>query len=365
MERRTSSASSFEAVIYDEKPSAISHRCSIKRKPLPKLTSMPGEYPEGRRLTPLLPMAKRPTSRGWGEEWTHLVRDTSLRGKGISNSDSAISLSSDSSGYMSSYGSSSDLSVSKRQGRPRTVTPSSSISNLSRRSPLSTMRYGILKDRITNMLTFHRSAEFPDVVIRPELRFLPPVIPPPHEWNLSRTASLSQLLPVADVHCLQRRPSVTVPPELLIRKPRKELPPLSKKQAPIIRKQTLDVKIPGAYIEYGRSLDHELKLEAHARKIEVESIARSESKREPKTPVRTPVGDFEKRYAPNPVDSRSRYRGKTPFALRSQIAASSKNSRPDSTQLMEAVQVEYVKVKPLRRLSLGEISPGLGKLWEI
>jgi hypothetical protein len=30
--------------------------------------------------------------------------------------------------------------MTKHTGRPRTVTPSSSISNLSRRSPLSTMR---------------------------------------------------------------------------------------------------------------------------------------------------------------------------------------------------------------------------------
>lgn len=177
-ERSISDVSSFEDEIFEEEPRAINHRCSIKRKPLPKSTLMPGDYPLERALSPLLPMAKRPSPRGWAEEWTHLVRDTSSKWKGISNSGLAISLSSVSSWYLSSSGSSSDLLISKRKRRPRTVTPSSSISNLSRRSPLSTMRYEMPQDHTCSLLTSHRSAEFPDVVIRPELRFLPPTIPP-------------------------------------------------------------------------------------------------------------------------------------------------------------------------------------------
>ena len=145
MEHSIPSVSSFEDEIYEEKPRALIVRSSIKRKPLPKSTSMPGEFPEERRLAPLLPLARRPASRGWGEEWRHLVRDTSGKGQRFSTADSAISFCSDSSGHLSSLGSRSDLSISKRHGRPRTVTPSSSISNLSRRSPLSTMRYAITK----------------------------------------------------------------------------------------------------------------------------------------------------------------------------------------------------------------------------
>jgi hypothetical protein len=66
----------------------------------------------------------------------------------MTNSDSGISMPyNSSSGYISSsdeslYKSRKQRSVmTKRPGRPRVITPSSSISNLSRRSPLSTMRY--------------------------------------------------------------------------------------------------------------------------------------------------------------------------------------------------------------------------------
>jgi hypothetical protein len=111
----------------------------MKRKPLPKTPSMSEISSPQRPITPLLPMAQKPRVRGWGEEWTHLVRDTGS--KGLTKSDSAVSgLSRSSSGYISSN--SSELSVSKRgqRTRPRVVTPSSSISNLTKRSPLSSMR---------------------------------------------------------------------------------------------------------------------------------------------------------------------------------------------------------------------------------
>src|SRR5271168_1860720 len=76
-----------------EKPRGINHQCSIKRKPLPKSLSIPGEYPPERPVTTLLPMPQRSTSRGWGEEWTHLVQDTGPKGKRILNLDSASPLS--------------------------------------------------------------------------------------------------------------------------------------------------------------------------------------------------------------------------------------------------------------------------------
>jgi hypothetical protein len=65
-----------------------------------------------------------------------------------------------------------------------------------------------------------------------------------------------------------------MPPELLVRKPSRELPPLPRDSSPIIRRKTLDVNIQEAYIEYVLSLDHDLRLEAHVRRIEVESISR-------------------------------------------------------------------------------------------
>lgn len=98
------------------------------------------EEAQERPITPLLPMAKRSSAvRSWGEEWKYTEK------KGIPKSDSAISgLSGISSGYTlsdrSSEGSLSARQERTRQKRPRVVSPSSSISNLGKRSPLSTMR---------------------------------------------------------------------------------------------------------------------------------------------------------------------------------------------------------------------------------
>ena len=171
------------------------------------------------------------------------------------------------------------------------------------------------------------------------------------------------------MHGLQRRPSLTLPPDLLIRKPSKDLPSLPRRPASKARRKTVDVKIPGAYIEHGQSPDFQRKSERPARLIEVESIARDENKRKAKSPLKLPTGNFDKSYAPGPLDSSSRYRDQRLITQRSHTVASSKvssrDSRPDSTQLMEAVKVEYVKVQPFRRLSLGEMSTGLGNLWEV
>lgn len=142
LDRSVSRTSSFEEL------RRTSPKSSTDKRPLPKPPSEDGERP----ITPLLPMARRSTSRsrGWGEEWIHTNSRTFLERK-ISggNSDSAVSLTYDSSeGYISSSDRSSHVSASRRPStgvarrvaRPRTITPSSSISNISRRSPLSTVR---------------------------------------------------------------------------------------------------------------------------------------------------------------------------------------------------------------------------------
>jgi hypothetical protein len=114
-----------------------SRLASPRTKPLPRAPSaMILEEPE-RPLTPLLPMAEIPRQRGWGEEWRHLARQ-SAKGS-LTKSDSAISgLSRSSSGYFSSMTQCSRSSQERKE--PRTITPSSSISNHKRRSPLSTVR---------------------------------------------------------------------------------------------------------------------------------------------------------------------------------------------------------------------------------
>lgn len=191
---------------HSEKSNTSSQSSNLNEKPLPKPPSVISDISPTRPITPLLPMAKPKitrsasnTSKGWGEEWTHLVREMKEgipEKNGTKNSlDSAISLTYDSSsGYvsssersshtrMSSYASTyrrsaiieggTYVTASRRTGvemnsyasgprrapvarrpRPRVVTPSSSISNISRRSPLSTMRFVELHVTICCLLTF-------------------------------------------------------------------------------------------------------------------------------------------------------------------------------------------------------------------
>lgn len=158
-----------------ERPRIVHHKGSVKRKTVPENENpehIPREWPQEqeRPITPLLPAVHRSRSRGWGEEWTWTPAedDGVPKKKALKHSDSAVSMarsdsssgfarSSSGSGYArsssgyarssSGYASTSDpesrprSKVQKRQPRTRTVTPSSSISNLSQRSPLSTMRY--------------------------------------------------------------------------------------------------------------------------------------------------------------------------------------------------------------------------------
>jgi hypothetical protein len=81
--------------------------------------------------------------------------------------------------------------------------------------------------------------------------------------------------------------------------------------------------------------------------------------------MRLPAGDFEKNYALNSVNWRARYHEQRLAVQCSHTTAASKDNRQDSTHLMGAVQVEYTKVEPLRRLSPGDISLGFRKLWEV
>lgn len=104
------------------------------------------------------------------------------------------------------------------------------------------------------------------------------MIPPPHEWNLSRTASMSQLIPVADVHVLQRRSSLNFPDQLSIGEPSKHLPPLPRAStAPLTRRKTSDIRVPGAFVEHQSSFDQEANLDEHLRKIEVAYVTRRQS----------------------------------------------------------------------------------------
>jgi len=278
------------------------------------------------------------------------------------------------------------------------------------------------------------------------------MIPSPHEWNSSRTASISQLIPVADMYGLQRRPSVNFPEQLKIQKPGKGLlPVLRASTAPLVRRKTSDIKVPGAYVEYRSSFDQDRNLDEHLRKIEVAYVTRRRStqnlqhessvqsdhplQHKPsiqsdrdlqhrmsmqndrplqhktliqsdrslprqssfqsddnltlqykasmqsdrslhhKTPmhndrsshrrssVQLPaVDETEKRSLPIRADSKSRYRGQKSFVHRAQKTIGATQVRPATSHPAEPVRDDFVKVTPFRRLSLGDISPGLGNI---
>ncbi|KAE8447849.1 hypothetical protein EG329_010078 [Mollisiaceae sp. DMI_Dod_QoI] len=467
LDRSISRTSSFRE--SGEKSKGSTPDSSIDEKPLPKPPSVVSDVSPERPTTPLLPMtrptrsASRSTTKGWGEEWTHLVRDMkegSPEKNGAKHSlDSAISLTYDSSsGYvsssersshtrMSSYASThrksaieggTYVTASRRSGvetnayasgprrapiarrqRPRVVTPSSSISNLSRRSPLSSMR----------------SAEYPEILVRPDLRYCPPRMSSQYEWIPSRTSSISALMPIADVHRL-RRTSMTFPDQMRLRGPSKTLPPLPRPMSPRppsrgpIRRRTTDIKAPGAYIEHQQSFDIESTLDDHLRKIEVEYVTRRQSKgklqsdgfspspsqslrapqnrlrrteklerraslirsspqlreesisqsmidvNEGPTPVRsnpelrisgqelmfTPSSGVQQPSPPVPIKPDSSHPDQKIIVNRSNTTVALRDARPGTAQPSGTTKGE-VEVKAFRRLSLGDMSSGLGDLF--
>lgn len=181
---------------YNEKnkPNTSKSSSDCNEKALPK---PPSEVSGGLSARSEAPIAapqpsrvrlKTSNSRGWGEEWTSFVNVQArapVRKDTKSSLDSGISLTYDSSsGYVSSSERSNHtrmsstasrrrisggvvdvvpyMTVSRRTGmeayaygqrrgpvvrrvRPRVITPSSSISNISRRSPLSSMRFVTLQ----------------------------------------------------------------------------------------------------------------------------------------------------------------------------------------------------------------------------
>lgn len=137
-EFRSSRACSID-VLDEESRHAVDTRMSCKGRSRSGTGTLPTveEAPE-RPITPLLPMKRTSVARSWGEEWKYTDK---VGEKRVAKADSAISgLSSSSSAYTLSDRS-SEGAAPRRQKRPRVVSPSSSIGNLGKRSPLSTMRF--------------------------------------------------------------------------------------------------------------------------------------------------------------------------------------------------------------------------------
>lgn len=202
------------------------------------------------------------------------------------------------------------------------------------------------------LLIINRSAEHPDVLVRSELRFCAPKVSPPHEWSSTRAAPISPLLPIADVYCLQR--SSLVPAPLSILKLSKELPLVPRKpvpQAPA-RRKTVDIRVPGAYVDFRPSLEHERNMDEQMQKIEAEYVSQIPGKRsQSKFPKRRPLGGVENKCSMTRVDSRARYREQRPLHQ-------ARSTTDLGGQLQEDPEVDdgSSQGKSFRRLSLGDIS---------
>lgn len=203
------------------------------------------------------------------------------------------------------------------------------------------------------LLIIDRSAEHPDVLVRSELRFCAPKVPPSHEWNSTRANPTPTLLPTADIYCLQRRSSL-VPAPLSILKTSKGLPLVPRKpvpQAPV-RRRTVDIRVPGAYVDFRPSLEHERNMDEQMQKIEAEYVSRIPSKRSlSRCPNRRPVGGVKPKSYMTRVDSRARYREQRPKHR-------ARSTTDLGGQLQEDLEVEVgsSQGKSFRRLSLGDIS---------
>jgi len=211
-----------------------------------------------------------------------------------------------------------------------------------------------------------RSAERPHILVRPELRYCPPMIPPPHGWSASKTSSISQLVPVADVYSLRRQPSFSPSGDFVVRGPRKSLPPLPRIQPPLKRRRSNDIKIPGAYVEdRTRSIQEEI-LDEHIRKIEVEYVThyRANSKQHPNTFGQRPRRNLGRLSSPSMRgNSNATYEKRSPAVERpftspvARIGSGTAHPQDDSVVGPETDQ-------EVSWLSFGDLTFGLGKMFD-
>jgi hypothetical protein len=73
--------------------------------------------------------------------------------------------------------------------------------------------------------------------------------------------------------------------------------------------------------------------------------------------------DLEMKIARKQIDSRSRYREQRPMVQRAHTTAGSKEERPATARPGGSDKIELVEVQPFHRLSLGDISSGLGNIF--
>ncbi|KAB8303722.1 hypothetical protein EYC80_005105 [Monilinia laxa] len=149
----------------------------------------------------------------------------------------------------------------------------------------------------------------------------------------------------------------------------------AKNETPKERPTSREIRIPGAFIdsspsETDKNQEEETILRKKPKgvrplklrpKVKVADRAKPVEKPNPKLSEKAPEDEPETLYIPVPRGPRERPFKRRLFG-RSNVGVP-RNDR-DSTQLLDAVKIEYTKARPLRRLSLGEVSTGMGNLWD-
>lgn len=347
----------------------------LLRKPLPIRHSYHSDEAPARPITPLLPMVQRQSSR-WGDEWRHLLKDTSTSPKrkrrALPRLVSGFSLTSKSSGSSSGSSKSSSSGSTPRRCREcrctEVVTPSTSISNKSHRSPLAALRYLLKQYERGLLLTYNRSAEQPNVLVRADLRYSPPGVSA-HDWRAMSSATMPSQPTTADIHGRYRRSSLTlIPAPLMIRKLDDQPPQPRDADAPgLVRRQTVEIKVPGAYldsVEHQRaSLDeetHDRNMHGQPRRSEAEYVSRIPSKRSQSSCLnRRPVGGMQKRSSLSSVSSRSGYREQRPVHPQQDRKSARVEKRVSRKESLKKDQPGIFK-----RLTLGDLGFGFGGLFD-
>lgn len=320
----------------------------IEAPALPTQT-VPGGYPLERSLTQLLPPIPSEAS-AWSAEVKNLVAKEMLERKENQKAVLVVDVGSKAfSGTKSSNPSRPNTKhkVAKRTGhRRKVVSPSSSIGNENRRSPLSRMR----------------SAEFPNITVQPDLKFLPlgVVQQPPRVRPTASRAAIPPPFSPPNGNLQQKKENIKpVMPGTYVETTGptpKKTPPM-----PITKRTSVEIKIPGAYIDSRSSLDDEKQQKAteHARKVEADIAIRKQNYRMPK--------DNAKVHRVHVRVHRSSSAAKPGQTHKDERMA---KNRAKITTREEGVAQETEEGKetsdpPLRRITLVDNGPVAGKVFEL
>lgn len=236
---------SSASTLYEKGLSRSSSRgLAIKRKPLPQPSSVPGDYPV--RPSPHTPPAIMSGARHLTGHIADLSNDGGMH-NGLSPLDSTALVDKCSCRRIYHVDSRQvpHISAPKRVRLDRTV-PISPV----KKPSSSSKRYFFAQylNVCTNSYRHKPPASNPTTS---EHRAILPSIPPPHKWNLSRTASLSDLLPVTEQYSSQPKNAPSSVPSKLRRRLKNDLLAFrSWNEVSLLPRPDRDpyaVKVPGAY----------------------------------------------------------------------------------------------------------------------